>query len=237
MLPLTAAALAGFNRAIGKVLSDPAFWIATGLTLSIALSAGLLALALGTGILLASRGLRRHRARQWAAEGLETLGALVLIFPPFVLAAGLFVLFAGPLGRLWHRIYIVILINSFSALPFVIRILSEPIMRLAREQDRLCFSLGIAGWRRFRLIGWPNLRRPIGLALAVATTLSAGDLSVIALFGSQDLKTLPLLVYQRMGAYRMDEAAVTALALTLLCFFVFAVLERLVGGGRRAGTG
>ena len=237
VVPLAAAALAGFNRTLGGVLIDFALWKALLQTLFVALSAGLLALALGTGILLASRGLRRHGARESAANGLESLGSLVLIFPPFVLAAGLFVLLRSHLDVFGIGLYIVILVNSFMAIPFVIRILSEPMMRLAKEQDRLCLSLGIAGWRRFRLIGWPNLRRPIGLALAVATTISAGDLSVIALFGSQDIQTLPLLIYQRMSAYRMEEAAVTALVLTALCFFLFLLLERLVGGRRRAGIG
>jgi thiamine transport system permease protein len=168
----------------------------------------------------------------WIKFGLAN--ASWLVFPPFVLAAGLFVLLRAHVDVFGVGIYIVILINAFIALPFVIRILSEPMMRLAREQDRLCLSLGIAGWRRFHLIDWPNLRRAAGLALAIAATLSAGDLSVIALFGSQNFTTLPLLLYQRMSSYRMEEAAVVAVLLTALCFMLFLLLERLLGGPRRA---
>src|SRR3546814_17583077 len=77
----------------------------------------------------------------------------------------------------------------------------------AQRHDRLCRSLGIAGRRRLSLIEWPALRRPVALALAVAATLSLGDLGVIALFGSQDFAPLPLLLSQAMGGFRMAEAA------------------------------
>ena len=237
VMPLAAAALAGFNRKFGEVMLQPALWLALLQTLLVAVSAGLLGLVLAAGILLTSRGLRRRGRLVRAAIALETAGSLVLVFPPFVLAAGLFVLLRAHVDVFGVGIYIVILINAFIALPFVIRILSEPMMRLAREQDRLCLSLGLAGWRRFRLIDWPNLRRAAGLALAIAATLSAGDLSVIALFGSQSFKTLPLLLYQRMSSYRMEEAAVVAMVLTVLCFALFLLLERLLGGPRRARTG
>ena len=234
VMPLAAAAFAGFNRKFVEVMLQPALWLALLQTLLVAVSAGLLALVLAAGILLTSRGLRRRGRLVRAAIALETAGSLVLVFPPFVLAAGLFVLLRAHVDVFGVGIYIVILINAFIALPFVIRILSEPMMRLAREQDRLCLSLGIAGWQRFRLIDWPNLRRAAGLALAIAATLSAGDLSVIALFGSQNFTTLPLLLYQRMSSYRMEEAAVVAVLLTALCFMLFLLLERLLGGPRRA---
>ena len=41
-------------------------------------------------------------------------------------------------------------------------------------------------------------------------------------FGGSDFVTLPLMLYQQLGAYRMDEASATALLLALLVF-VFAL--------------
>ena len=74
------------------------------------------------------------------------------------------------------------------------------------------------------------LRRPIGTAFALTAALAVGDLGVIALFGTQGTTTLPLLLYQRMAAYQLDAAAVTAVVLAVLCFGLFAVIERGVGG-------
>ena len=52
---------------------------------------------------------------------------------------------------------------------------------------------------RLRLVDWPLLRRPLAAALAVATALSLGDLGVAAFFGTGNILTLPLLLYQRMS--------------------------------------
>ena len=122
------------------------------------------------------------------------------------------------------------------ALPFVLRILDGPMMSAASHQDRLLQSLGIRGLNRWRYIDWPQLRKPLALSLALATTLSAGDLSAIALFGSERVRTLPLLLYQRMGSYRLEEAAVTAGLLLLLCLILFASIQWLLGGRNHAAA-
>ena len=42
--------------------------------------------------------------------------------------------------------------------------------------------------------------------------------------------TLPLMIYQQLGAYLISEATVSALVLLLLCLSFFWLLERVVGG-------
>jgi thiamine transport system permease protein len=54
----------------------------------------------------------------------------------------------------------------------------------------------------------------------------------VALFGTPDVKTLPLLMYQRLGSYQAAAAAVTALVLLTLCLLVFVGLEKGVGRRR-----
>ena len=61
-----------------------------------------------------------------------------------------------------------------------------------------------------------------------------GDLGVIALFGSTDAPTLPLMLYRLMGAYRMEEASGAALLLVLLSVLVFWMFDR---GGRINAAG
>ncbi len=53
-----------------------------------------------------------------------------------------------------------------------------------------------------------------------------GDLSAIALFGSQEFKTLPLYLFQLLGSYQMDAAAVVALSLLILSLGCFSAVER-----------
>src|SRR3546814_413100 len=168
----------------------------------------------------------------------DTLFPYTTLFrSPFVLATGLFVLLRSVADVFALGMPLVILVNALMALPFVVRFLGGPMMEEAQRHDRLCRSLGIAGWQRLRLIEWPGLRRPVALALAVAATLSLGDLGVIALFGSQDFATLPLLLYRAMGGFRMGEAAVIAALLSLLCLVLFLAIEGGLGGLRRRRHG
>ena len=125
---------------------------------------------------------------------------------------------------------LVVIVNAMMGLPYVIRVLGPRMMQVAEHHDRLCASLGIRGWHRLRWVEWPLLRRPVGLGLALCAALSTGDLGVIALFGTQDTTTLPLLLYQRMSSYQMDQAAVTALVLVAMCLGLFVIIERWVGG-------
>jgi len=233
VLPLVAVAVAGFNATAAEMLTRAALWHAAGQSLVIALSAATLALLLGGAILVTSRILRHRLGRPGAAGRLELSASLILVVPPFVLATGLFVLLRPVADVFALGMPLVILVNALMALPFVVRFLGGPMMEEAQRHDRLCQSLGIAGWNRLRLIEWPGLRRPIGLALAIAATLSLGDLGVIALFGSQDFATLPLLLYRAMGGFRMSEAAVIAALLSLLCLVLFLVIEGGLGGFRR----
>jgi len=103
-------------------------------------------------------------------------------------------------------------------------------LKIDKDYGRLCSSLGVQGWHRLQQVEWPILRKPISLALALVAAMSAGDLGVVALFGSPDIQTLPLLMYQRLGSYQSDAAGVTAVVLLGLCLTIFVVLERLVGG-------
>ena len=82
------------------------------------------------------------------------------------------------------------------------------------------------------LAGSINEARIYSAALSAA--LAVGDLGVIALFGTPETATLPLLLYQRLAAYQFDAAAVTALVLLALCLLMFGLLERGIGGHARA---
>ena len=86
-----------------------------------------------------------------------------------------------------------------------------------------------AGLSRIRLVDWPLLRRPFAAAFAVAIALSLGDLGVAAFFGSGNILTLPLLLYQRMGAYRIGGIASVALLLRSLVLGAVPRRAKMVG--------
>ncbi|WP_395688994.1 ABC transporter permease subunit [Aestuariivirga sp.] len=145
------------------------------------------------------------------------------IVPPAALATGWFISLIAYAGPVWLSALLVIAMNAMMALPFVARVLTPALSRSAESHDRLCLSLGLRGWNRFRAVELPAVRQASGLALVMALILSLGDLTAISLFGTQDFVTLPALIYRQMGSYRFDEAIGTAVVLGLVVL-VFSLL-------------
>ena len=153
--------------------------------------------------------------------------AMVLIIPPLVIGAGWFILLRHVGDVFAFAPAMVVTVNAVMAMPFAIRAIRPAYDAASARHERLCLSLGITGWTRLRLVDWPALRRPAATALAFAAALSLGDLGVIALFGSDQVQTLPYLLLQRMGSYRTADAAGIALFLGLLCLALMFVADRL----------
>ena len=235
--PLAALLVSGFNSSAISLLTDSKTFNAILNTCVAALSAACIAIALAIGLLTSARHLRIQLRHERSGQWLQLAGNVILILPPVVLGTGLFLLLRPYADVFSIALLLVILINSLMALPFVIRILDAPLIKAARQDDKLVRSLGIHGMARLRYIDWPQLRQPLGFAFAIAATLSAGDLSAIALFGSEQVTTLPLLLYQRMNSYQLSEAAVTAAILLLLCLGLFMILQQVISGDAHAKTG
>jgi len=97
---------------------------------------------------------------------------------------------------------------------------------------RLSELLAIRGAAKLRIVDWPLLRRPLAAAYAMAMALSFGDFGVIALFGGAELRTLPYLLYERLGAYRLDEASAIGLLLVAIAFALAYASSRWSDAGR-----
>ncbi len=210
---ITISGLAQFN-ANGTLLRAAAT--------SLGLGAASAALAFTLVWPLASQAARSPGWRR--LSGLAVLAAWIV--PPAVLATGWFIVLISGAGISGLAAFLVIAMNALMALPFVHHILAPAIAEQAAAYDRLCASLGVAGWNRFRYVDLPSLRRPAGLALVMALILSLGDLTAIALFGTQDFVTLPALIYRQMGSYRFDEAIGTALFLAIMVLILSTLAER-----------
>ena len=120
--------------------------------------------------------------------------------------------------------------NVLLALPFAITLLYAQLYKVAKRYDRLCFSLGLFGWQRFKMVELPYIKGVLGYLFALAFCFSLGDLGVIALFGSESFTTLPWYLYGLMGSYQTQDAAGVALVMLALILGTFFLIPKLFGG-------
>ncbi|APG92884.1 thiamine/thiamine pyrophosphate ABC transporter permease ThiP [Sinorhizobium americanum] len=236
-LPFAAIAASGLQADLPRLVSEAAFRRALATSAAIALPSAIISVVMAGLMIRAQRLLVARRRREMPARLFAgTIGAstsFILLAPPVVLGAGWFLLLRpfGDVAR--FAPFVVIAINALMALPFVHRVLAPAMATHAARTERLAASLGIHGFHRLRWIDWPALRKPLLMALSFALALSLGDLGAVALFGSQDLATLPWLLYSRMGSYRTADAAGIALMLGLICL----VLTVLGTAGEKQAEG
>ena len=151
-----------------------------------------------------------------------------MAIPAIVLGTALFIVlrkFADVVALSW---LILVLSNVFLCLPFVVRIIEPRLFSLESKHKTLYKSLGLVGAKKFFAVTLPGLNVELGLALGIALAFSVGDLSVIALFGSNDFQTIPWLIYQTAGRYGLSDANALALLLLVVTFFFFFCSKFLV---------
>jgi len=213
-----------------RSLADLHVLRATATSFAIAGPAALLSVGWAVALAAAARAVRPGVGWRGAARRLVSLpAALALAVPPVGLSAGLFVVLRPVADPFALAVPLIVWVNALLALPFVLRQIEPPLMLSGERYGRLADSLGVRGWSRLRLVDWPLLRAPLLAAFAIAAALSFGDLGVAAFFGTGNVVTLPLLLYERMGAYRMSDAASVSLLLAVLVFALFSAAQRWSG--------
>lgn len=225
MLPLVSVLVDGLGSGLGRVLGQPAFWTATATSLVIGSASALLTLALALALALGRAALPGSALR--TALGMPAFAYLAV--PAVVLSLGFFLL-VRELGLLPAQAapVVVVLANALLSLPFAMATLGPPLETLSRRRGKLVRALGLSGGQQFRAVELPLLGRDIGLMLALAFCFSLGDLGVIALFGTQDFQTLPLMMFRALGAYRNNDAAAIAALLLIGTIGAFLALPPLV---------
>lgn len=228
IVPLAAILVAGLSAM--SSLFEPVVGKALVTSLAIGIPAGLLSVGLAFALATLGRQLRMESNRRGAASSIGLVALLVLVISPITLSAGLFVVLRQFVNPFAIAIPLIIIVNALMALPFTYRQIEPPLLLAKERYGRVADSLGIMGFPRLRLMDWPLLKAPLIVALTMAVALSFGDLGVAAFFGTGDLITLPVLLFERLGAYRTAEAASLSLLLALLVLAMFLIAQRWSGG-------
>ncbi|MEO5807562.1 hypothetical protein [Devosia sp.] len=225
ILPLLSVLVSGLGNGLLVVMSRPNFWWSLATSLTIGTLSALLTLTLA---LLLSLG-RGATARPGLRILLGVPVYAYLAVPAVVLSLGFFLLVrALGIAPGAAAPVVVVIANALLALPFAVATLGPPLDAITSTRGKLIRSLGLTSWQQFALIEYPLLGRDIGVVLALSFCFSLGDLGVIALFGTQDFTTLPLLMFRALGAYRGNDAAAIAAILLIGTTLAFVALPRLI---------
>ena len=232
--PLLAITLDGLGADLLRLLTDPLLQQALSTSVVLASFSSIAVLLISIAIVRAQVALAaplQLGQRPWATPLRASIGfsaTLYLAVPSLVLGLGFFLTAQQLPGKLQHWAWFALLVaNVLMALPFALAILLPVAQKAASRYDRLALSLDLHGLQRWRAVEWPLLRRSLGHVAALSFCLSLGDLGVIALFGNNELSTLPWLLYQKIGSYRSQDAAGIALILLTLTLVVFTLLPAL----------
>ncbi len=237
-LPVMAVAIEGLRPELLGLVRDPVFRDALVASVMIGLASGAITPMLAWAIAEARRTLilpTRLGRDGWLAGLIDLAATIYLAVPAIVFGFGAFLLLRPFADVFALAPALVLTANVLLSLPFAVRILQGRLAEIGARHDRLCASLGMRGRARLLLVELPLARRELGFAAALSAALSVGDLGVIALFGSENFRTLPWLLYERAGRYQSSEAAAIALVLLVLSLIFFAGIERIVGGRHARG--
>jgi len=220
--PVLAVALNGMS---GLASLPPQVLPAALRSIAVALVSALVSSVIALGLALGAAA-RRDPFVEFAAT-------LPLATSGLVLGTGLFLLVQPVVPPMTVALPVTVLVNTALTVPLMFRILLPEMQALQADYGRLADSLQLVGWQRLRWLVLPRLARPLGFGAGIAAALSMGDLGVITLFAGDRQATLPLVIQQLAGAYRIEAALAASLVLACLSFGLYAMCE---AGGRRAGA-
>jgi thiamine transport system permease protein len=227
--PLAFSVLTGIRNMLDVIDVDLLQAFAT--SLAVAAAAAILACILALALASAARRRRIVLRSPRMAAFYDFLPDTLLAVPPFALTAGLFLMIQRFGDPSTAGLILLPLINGLAAVPFAYRYVAPHLLTTEERYGRVAASLGITGWSKLTIMDWPALKRPLTAGFTLAMALSFGDFGIIALFGGTELVTLPYLLYERLGAYRLDEAAAIGLVIVLFAVLLAHASGRLSHAG------
>lgn len=201
--------------------------VVSGRSLLFATTAATLAVLLALGAL----SLWRRVSQRWVRQGIEVAALHHLVVPGMVLSVGIYIFFMPYINWLQWGWVAVIILNALIALPFVYHQLKPRVFDFDANYRRQVADLGLDGWTFWRWVYGPWLMPAIRRAWGLSFVIALGDFAVFGIFGNDDWRTLPWLIYALSGSYRLQESALASL---ILLAFAMLALWLLEGKHRRA---
>lgn len=229
--PLTLAAYAalGENRTGSAFFVTPLTAVANSLRIAAVTTAIALLVGVPAAYMLARGG--RGAAGRGAHALLDALFMLPLGTSAATLGLGYLVALSTPgLAGLRTSPWLIPLLHSLVALPFVIRALLPALRARSPRQREAATMLGaspLAAWLRVEL---PQIAPALATGAIFAFTVSLGEFGATLLLARPDAPTLPVMIFRFLGqpgALNYGQALALSTILMLVTATAFLALERV----------
>ena len=130
----------------------------------------------------------------------------------------------------------IVVVLLFTGFPFVVRAVQPVLGELEREVEDAAAVLGAGRWQAFRRVIAPTLVPPAltGFALAFARAIGEYGSVVFISTNRQGMSEIaPVLIVERLEAFKYNEAAAIAVVLLGTSFALLAVINLLERWNRR----
>lgn len=166
---------------------------------------------------------------------LDTIVMLPLGASAVMLGYGFVIGFDAPPLDFRDTWWIIPVVQSLVAAPFVVRILLPALRAIDPRLREAAEVLGAPPGRVVREIDFPLLLRPLGVATGLAFAISLGEFGATVFLARSDRPTLPVAIYrflERPGATNQGTAAALCVVLMAVTALSVATADRLTA---RAG--
>ncbi len=193
-------------------------------SLLIAIPTALITLVVGLPVAYALARLE-FRGKQLLNE----LVMLPMIFPPIILAFGLFQLFRTGKLSLLGPLPTLVLAHTVVSTPFLIRPVVAALQRVDVGVEEAAYSLGASRLRAFCDVVLPMVLPALIMGITLVLARSISDFEITLLLTTPDYTTLPIAIYQAFetGSARLGAAvAVVANVFSILVVILFEGVVR-----------
>lgn len=137
----------------------------------------------------------------------------------------LLIFLEGPLA-IAGRPTAIILAHSILAYPFFIRAVVPVLESIERNLIDAARSLGASSWRAFMDVELPLVSRGFLVGAVFAFAISLGEMSATIMLTKPKLSTMPVTIYNLIGARKFGQASAMSVLLILVTGVTFVIIER-----------
>lgn len=191
-------------------------WRALGTSVTTALAATAIALALGVAVALIASRRPAGPGGQRALGVVEGAFLLPLGVSAVTVGFGYLITLNRPPLDLRSSIVLIPLAQALVAVPLVVRTLLPPLRALDVRQLEAARALGSGPWQVLARIELPHLFRGLGLAAGFALATSLGEFGATSFLARPDNPTLPVLIFRLTGRPGWDNHGMALAACVVL---------------------